>query len=136
MRRSAEDRLIQGVLDVVVGGAGAAAAVRATVGYQSGFIYIELVRRGYVRVGVDDHICFGLMRDLRSFAQEGLYRLREGKSKVCVVAGFPRRKKGGRFCNFSIRSSGTSHFQTLQTQYPKNWELTKMNLPRGVAQPT
>ena len=61
MRRSAEDRLVQGVLDVFVGGAGAAAAVRPAVGYQSGLVYVELVRRGHVSVGVDDHICVGLM---------------------------------------------------------------------------
>ena len=61
MRRSAEDRLVQGVLDVFVGGAGASATVRAAVGYQSGLVYVEFVRRGYVCVGVDDHICVGLM---------------------------------------------------------------------------
>src|ERR1039457_4227544 len=55
MRRAAEDRFIQGVLDVFVGGAGAAASVRAAMGYKSGFIYVELVGCGYMSVGVDDH---------------------------------------------------------------------------------
>ena len=82
MRGASEDRLIQGVRDVVVGGAGAAAAVRPPVGDESGLVDVELVRRGHVSVGVDDHICFFLLSRIDdAFAQAGLYRLRDGKRK-------------------------------------------------------
>ena len=55
MGRAAENGIVQGVLDVVIGGAGVAAAVRAAVGNQTGLVYVKLVGRGDVSVGVDNH---------------------------------------------------------------------------------
>jgi hypothetical protein len=55
MRGAAEDRLVQSVFDVVVGGPGAAASVCTAVGYKSGFVYVEFVGCGHMSVSVDDH---------------------------------------------------------------------------------
>ncbi len=52
MRRAAEHRFVQRVLDVFVGGTGAAASVCPAMGYDPSLVNVKLVRRGHMSVGV------------------------------------------------------------------------------------
>lgn len=68
VRASLEDRLVQRLEDLFVGGLDAAATVGASVRNQSRLVDVQTVRRSHVSVGIDDHL--GLLFFLGPFREK------------------------------------------------------------------